>query len=111
MRVCKGDMVQVISGGDRGLRARVVSVDREKSTVTVSGVNIVKKLVRRSRRNPQGGVLSKEMPMSACKVMVVCPSCQRATRVGAKVEADGSKFRTCRKCGATISQISPAKKK
>ena len=111
MRICKDDMAQVLSGADRGERARVVAVDKENDTVILEGINVVNKHVRRSRRNPQGGRLTKEMPLPAGKVMVVCPSCSKATRVGAKIEDDGSKFRICKKCNAKISQISPAKKK
>ncbi len=110
MRICKDDVVQVRAGVLRGERARVVSVDREKEMVVVEGVNVVYKHVRRSRRNPQGGRLTKEMPIPQSRVQVVCPSCSQATRVGAKFEADGSKHRVCKKCGAKISMISPAKK-
>ncbi|HBT75997.1 MAG TPA: 50S ribosomal protein L24 [Planctomycetaceae bacterium] len=111
MRVNKDDVVLIRTGADRGERARVVAVDREKGTVVVEGVNVVHKHVRRSRRNPQGGRLTKEMPMAMGNVQVVCPSCSKPTRVGARFEENGAKFRVCKKCGAKISQISPARKK
>lgn len=110
MRVCKDDIVQIRAGVNRGDRGRVVSVDREKEMVVVEGINVVHKHVRRTRRNPQGGRLTKSLPIPQARVQVVCPSCSQATRVGAKFEEDGSKHRLCKKCGAKISQISPAKK-
>lgn len=111
MRISKDDIVMVLSGADRGRRARVTKVDREEATVTLEGVNVVHKHVRRSRRNPQGGRLSKEMPLPAGKVQLVCPSCSKPTRIGALIENDGSKHRICKKCGHKISLISPSRKK
>ncbi|MGL6227486.1 MAG: 50S ribosomal protein L24 [Thermoguttaceae bacterium] len=110
MLICKDDMVVVLSGTDAGEKGRVLVVDREKGKVVVEGISTVEKHVRRSKRNPQGGRLSKEMPLSQSKVQVVCPSCGKPTRIGSFIEADGSKFRVCKKCGAKISQIAPPKK-
>lgn len=111
MRICKDDMVLVLSGVDRGNRGRVISVDRENQKVIVEGIQTVQKHVKRSKRNPQGGRLQKEMPISQGKVQLVCPSCNKPTRIGAKIIEDGSKYRICKKCGARIGQISPAKKR
>ncbi|MGL4944371.1 MAG: 50S ribosomal protein L24 [Thermoguttaceae bacterium] len=107
MRVSKDDVVVVLSGADRGERGRVIAVDREAGKVTVEGVAVVSKHVRRSRRNPQGGRLSKEMPIPMSKVKVVCPKCSQPARMGAQINPDGSKFRKCKKCGANVSQIAP----
>jgi len=117
MRVNKDDQVIILSGasrnkgGARDKRYRVLTVDKEGGKVTVEGVNVVQKAVRRSRRNPRGGMLSMEMPMSASNVQVVCPKCNKPTRVGARLATDGAKYRVCKKCNADISQIAPAKKK
>jgi large subunit ribosomal protein L24 len=72
-------------------------------------VNVVRKSVRRSRRNPQGGLLSMETPIDASNVQVICPVCGKPTRVGARTSDDGAKYRVCKKCNADISQTSPAK--
>ncbi len=109
MRICKDDMVVVLSGADVGERGRVISVDREKETVIVEGVHTIHKHVKRSKRNPQGGRLTKEMPVPQSKVQVICTSCGKPTRIGAKTIEDGSKYRVCKKCNARLSQISPAK--
>ena len=117
MRVNKDDQVIVLSGSSRNKgetrdkRFRVLAVDNANGKVTVEGVNVVRKAVRRSRRNPRGGMLSMEMPIAMSNVQVVCPKCNRPTRVGARFAEDGAKYRVCRKCNADISQIAPAKTK
>ena len=117
MRINKDDLVVVLSGASRNKKAtsdkryRVLTVDKANGKVTVEGVNVVQKAVRRSRRNPRGGMLSMEMPIAISNVQVVCQRCNRPTRVGARFAEDGAKYRVCKKCGADISQISPARKK
>ena len=101
------DTVEVMAGDDRGVRGRVLSVDRHAGKMIVEGVNKVYKHVRRSQRNPQGGRLSKEMPVQVSNVLLVCPSCGKATRTGARYLDDGSKERFCKKCGTSDGRISP----
>ena len=110
MKLRKNDIVEVMIGTQAGKRGRVLSIDNEKNRVVVEGANVCKKHVRRSQRNPQGGILSKEMPLQASNVMLVCPSCQRATRTGINAKSDGGKQRICKKCGAVVSEISTAAK-
>ena len=105
------DSVQVISGEDRGTRGKVLRVDRQAGKVVVEGVNRVYKHVRRSQKNPQGGRLSKEMPIPQSNVALVCQACGAATRVGARILPDGSKERYCKKCGAGNGLIAPPKAK
>ena len=88
MRVKKGDTVEVQIGDNRGTRAKVLVVNAQANTIVVEGVNRVYKHVRRSRRNPQGGRLSMEMPVPVANVMVVCPKCSQATRVGMRVTSE-----------------------
>ena len=109
MRIKVDDMVQVVAGDDKGQRGRVLSVNHKAGKVIVEGVNLVYKHVQRSQRNPQGGRLSKEMPVQASNVMLVCEKCNSPTRVGRRYESDGSKVRFCKKCGTTISQVAPAR--
>lgn len=120
MKLKKDDLVQLVGGlreakGKRrtsmlkGKQGRILSINKDEQTVLVEGMNIQMKHVRRSQRNPQGGRLSKEMPIPQAKVMLVCVKCQKPTRVGTMIKEDGSKFRTCKKCGEVISQISPPK--
>ena len=109
MLIRTGDSVEVIAGNDRGLKSRVIKVDRATGKAIVEGVNRVKKHIRRSQKHPQGGVLSKEMPVQLSNLKYVCPSCASATRLGARFLADGSKERFCKKCGASAGQVAPAK--
>jgi large subunit ribosomal protein L24 len=109
MRIKANDTVRVISGEDRGTSGRVLRVDREGGKIVVEGVNRVYKHVRRSQKNPQGGRLSKEMPVSVSNVALICGSCGAAARLGARYLADGSKERYCKKCGAGNGIIAPAK--
>lgn len=109
MHIRTNDTVEVITGDDAGTRAKVLRVDRETGKLVVEGVNRVYKHVRRSQRNPRGGRLSKEMPVQASNVQFVCPSCNKATRLGVRFLEDGSKERYCKKCGAATGQVAPAK--
>ena len=110
MLIRTGDTVEVIAGNERGLQSRVIRVDRATGKAVVEKVNRVKKHIRRSQKYPQGGVLSKEMPVQLSNLKYFCPSCNKATRLGARFLADGSKERFCRKCESSAGQIAPAKK-
>ncbi len=103
------DTVQVIAGDDRGATGRVLQVDRQKNKIIVEGINRVYKHVRRSQRNPQGGRLSKEMPISVSNVMVLCPQTSKPTRVGIRFLADGTKERFAKCSGASLGQVAPAR--
>ena len=93
LNVKKGDTVVVLSGKDKGKQGKVV----------VEGANKVKRHTKPNQKAPQGGILVKEMPMHACKVQLVCPACQKATRVAHK-EVNGKMVRACKKCGEVIDQ-------
>ena len=109
MLIRTGDTVEVVAGADRGVRSRVILVDRAAGKAVVEGVARVYKHIRRSQKYPQGGRLSKEMPIQLSNVQYFCPSCNKATRLGARFLEDGSKERFCKKCGAGAGQIAPAK--
>jgi len=109
MHIRTDDTVEVITGDDRGTRGKVLRVERSVGKVVVEGVARVYKHVGRSQRNPQGGRLSKEMPIQLSNVLLVCESCNAATRTGVRYLEDGAKVRYCKKCGAAIGQIAPPK--
>jgi large subunit ribosomal protein L24 len=101
-RVKRNDTVRVLSGKDAGKDGRVVRVYPKTNKVFVEGVNVATKhkRVQHTRRGAQeGGISHEEMPLPLSNVMPVCPSCDKPTRVGAKV-VDGQKVRICRKCEA-----------
>jgi large subunit ribosomal protein L24 len=101
----KGDQVRVMSGRDAGKSGRVLSVNPAKNTVVVEHANIIK---RHTRPNPQknikGGIVEKEAALNVSNVMVVCASCGKHTRVGHTVLPDGTKVRSCRRCGTTLDK-------
>ncbi len=91
MYLRKNDTVVVITGDDKGTEGKVLRVLREKNQVVVEGVNRVYRHLKPSRRNPQGGRLSKEMPVDASNVMLLDPDSKAPTRVGVRYLEDGSK--------------------
>ena len=109
MWIKANDTVVVIAGDDRGVRGKVLTVDRQAGRLVVEGVNRVFKHVRRSQKNPQGGRLSKEMPIRMSNVALVCSHCGKASRLGARHRDDGSKERYCKKCGAGSGNIAPSR--
>lgn len=109
MLIKTGDTVKVIAGADKGVQSKVTKIDRQAGKAIVEGVAKVFKHVRRSQRNPQGGRLSKEMPVQISNLMFFCESCGQPSRLGARYLDDGSKERFCKKCGTGHGQIAPAK--
>ena len=99
LHVKKGDTVVVLAGKDKGKEGKIVEALPKKGKVVVEGVNKVKP----SQKYPQGGIIQKEAPLNACKVMLVCPACKKATRTGKK-EVNGKMVRACKKCGEVIDQ-------
>lgn len=101
MHIKKDDQVAVIAGDNRDItRARrVIRVIPDENRVVVEGVNLVYKHLKPSRRNPQGGRLSKEMPVAASNLLLYCPVCKQGVRIGcAYDETDGHKYRYCKRC-------------
>jgi len=105
MHIRRDDTVEVIAGEDRGVRARVLRVDRGKGQAIVEGVNRVYKHLRRSRRNPQGGRLEIENPINLSNLKLVCSKCDKGVRTGTRIDDDGTKHRVCRSCGADLGKM------
>ncbi|MEY2453399.1 MAG: large subunit ribosomal protein [Acidimicrobiaceae bacterium] len=102
LRIKKGDRVRVLSGKDRGKEGNVTRVIPAKGRVIVDGVNVAKKHQKATRSTMQGGIIDRDMPLDASNVAVLCPK-GHPTRVGYTFNADGSKTRVCKKCGADLS--------
>lgn len=101
-RLQKGDLVVVISGKDKGKKGKVMRLFREDDRVLVEGVNLVKRHMRPNPRMQQGGILEREQPIAACKVMLVDPKTGKGTRVRTKVDDKGVKIRVAVKSGEEI---------
>ena len=102
LHVRKGDRVKVIAGKDKGKEGEILRALPAKGRVVVEKVNIVKKAMRPTQQNPQGGISSVEAPINASNVMLVCPSCKAATRTGHRFDEAGKKHRVCKKCGKDV---------
>ncbi len=101
MNIIKNDKVVVLSGKDKGKEGKVLEAMPADKKVIVEGVNVATCHVKPRKQGEEGGIIRKEIPMYVSKVMLVCPKCSKATRVGHKT-VDGKNVRTCKKCGATI---------
>jgi large subunit ribosomal protein L24 len=109
MRIKKGDQVIVLSGKNRGTRGRVVRTLPKSGKVMIEGVNQVKRheplrQAKSGRQGMEGGIITKEMPVPASTVALVCstPDCHDRARVGFEIADDGTKRRVCRKCGTDV---------
>ena len=98
LKIKRNDMVQVIAGKDKGKQGRVIKVLPEVNKALVEKINYVKKAVRKTQKDQQGGVIQKENPIQISNLMLVCPKCSRPTRVGTTVLKDQTKSRFCKKC-------------
>ena len=101
MKLRKGDRVQVLQGKDRGSRGDIMRVLPKTNRVIVEGVNRAKKHQKATRATMQGGIIDKDMPISASAVAIVC-STDGPTRIGYRIEDNGHKTRICKKCGGDL---------
>ena len=100
-KIKKNDNVEVLAGKDKGKRGSVVRIIPKKDKVIVSGVNIVKKAMKRRSQQDQGGIVEVEAPLHISNVGIVCKKCGRPVKIGYKIDGD-KKLRVCRKCGETL---------
>ena len=107
--VKKGDMVMVIAGADKGKVGEVMRVDAAGCKVLVQGVNRVYRHLKPSRQHPQGGRIQKEMPFHISNVLPIDPKTNQPTRVGFRINADGSKERYAKKSGESLGLLKKAR--
>jgi len=100
-RIRKNDTVQVLAGKDKGKRGAVVRILPDKDAVIVSGVNIVKKAMKKRSQQDQGGIAEVEAPLNISNVAIVCKKCGRPVKIDYKIDGD-KKVRVCRKCGELL---------
>ena len=101
-RIKTGDTVMIITGRDRGNTGKVLAYSHKENKVIVEGINIAQRHTKPRRQGEEGGIISKPIPLKACKVMKICPKCGKPTRPAHKLGADGKKVTVCKKCGAEI---------
>lgn len=107
MHIKKNDIVQIVSGDDRGKQGRVLKVYPENNRIIVEGINFIKRHTRPNQKLPQGGIVEREASIHASNAMVVCPKCNKLTKTGMKPVKDETRKKTyrvryCKKCGEMI---------
>ena len=105
LHIKKGDTVQVISGKDRGATGKVILAMPKEERVLVEGVNRIKKHTRittNQRGAQSGGIVTQEASVHVSNVMVVCPACNKPSRVGHRQDEAGKNVRICRRCNADL---------
>lgn len=102
LKIKTGDRVMVIEGKDKGTEGEILRALPRENRVVVRGVAMMKKALRPTQANPNGGIEEREAPINASNVMLVCPHCSLPTRVGYRIKDDGKKTRVCKKCGKDI---------
>ena len=101
-RIRKDDKVKVIAGKDRGKIGKVLRVVHKKNRVLVENINMVKRHVRPSAKNRQGGIVEGEAPIHWSNLMVMCSKCMQPTRIRSRKLEDGKNVRACAKCNEII---------
>ena len=103
LRIKKGDKVQIRSGKDKGKTGKVLFVYPKRSRALVEGINMVKKHMRKSQQNPQGGIVSQESTIHLSKLSLLDPVSNKPTRIKVLVAQDGSKQRVSAKNKAVMA--------
>ena len=102
MNIRRGDIVEVVSGNEKGKRGRVLSVVRDRNRVLIEGVRMMKRHTRPTQRDPQGGIIEREAPIHASNVMLVCPNTDKPTRIAKRQLDDGRYVRVSVRSGEMI---------
>mgnify|MGYP001558136960 CR=1 FL=1 len=102
MKLRKGDTIQVLIGKDKKKQGVIERLYPNSNRVLVKDINKVKKHMRKSESMPKGGIIEVNRPLAVSKVMLVCPSCKKVTRVGIEVGKDGKKRRICKQCSKPL---------
>jgi large subunit ribosomal protein L24 len=102
MKIIKGDKIQVLIGKDKGRQGEVYKCLPKKKLIFVKDINTYKKHVK-STKDQKGGIIEKVRGLLVSKVALVCPNCQKMTRVGYQIDKAGDKMRFCKKCKNVIT--------
>jgi large subunit ribosomal protein L24 len=102
--VRRGDTVAVISGRERGKRGKVLRVLPDRGRVLVEKVNMLKKHQRPTQKLRQGGIIEREGTLALSNVMLVCSHCNKPTRAGTRILADGRRQRVCKRCHESVDK-------
>ena len=101
LKIKKNDTVVILSGKDKGKKGKVLGTVPSERKVVVEGCNMVTCHIKPRRQGEEGGIMKREAAIYASKVQVVCPKCNKGTRIAHKIE-NGKKTRVCKHCGAEL---------
>ncbi|VAX34399.1 LSU ribosomal protein L24p (L26e) [hydrothermal vent metagenome] len=104
LKIKKSDKVIVISGKEKGKQGKILSIIPKKNRVMVQSVNMIKRHMKPSRQYSQGGIIEKEGALHISKIMLVCPRCQKPSRISNHILDDGRKVRLCKRCKEVIDR-------
>lgn len=107
MKIKKGDKVKILAGKDRGKTGKVLQVFTARERASVEGLNLLIKHLRPQKQGEKGQRIEFPAPLNMSNLMMICPKCNKTTRIGYKITEAGEgkkkkKFRTCKKCNAVI---------
>ncbi len=102
IRLKKDDNVVVLAGKHKGKTGKVVATHPKENKVTVEGINVVKKAIKPSKTNPQGGIVEITKPIWVSKVALVEPTSKKPSRIGYKVNKEGKKVRVFKRTGKEV---------
>ena len=97
-KIKKNDMVYVLSGKDKGKTGKVFKVNAKDGKAFVEGINYVKKHMRKTKQDQQGGIVQKESPIQLSNLAPLCKTCNKPASIGIHILADGTKSRFCKTC-------------
>ena len=101
MKLKKGDKVKIISGKDKGREGIIEKIYLKNNKVLIPNINIYKRHIKKNEKMSQGGIIEVPRPLVTAKLMLICPKCNKQTRI--KIEKEkGKKFRVCKKCNSRI---------
>lgn len=104
-KIKRNDTVVITTGKDRGKSGVVRDVLTKRNRVVVEGLNLIKKHQRPTQQAgvpAPGGIITREAPIHASNVMLICKNCDKPTRTSVRLRSDGAKVRACKRCGADI---------
>jgi len=100
----KDDTVIVISGDEKGKRGRVLAVYPRENKLLVERLNIIKRHMKPSRKYTKGGIIEMEAPIHRSNIMLMCPECNKPTKIGCVYLEDGTKVRVCKRCREVVDR-------
>ena len=100
----KGDQVILMKGKDKGKQGAIIKVLPDQHKVVIEGVNILKKHIRPTKKNLQGGIIDINHPVPTSNIRIVCPDTGKATKVNFKINRAGKKERVAKSSGASLDK-------